>query len=108
MSPPSAFRTHERRSSLGSAARRLFHIGSEDASDDASDDEASDDDDDDDPLPPSPLGQFSVEDELIPKRSPSRRQHALLELLISERTYLADLRVLVNVRICVITALALS
>ncbi len=99
MSPPSAFRTHERRSSLGSAARKLFHIESDDA--------VSDDDDDDTPLPPSPRGQSSVEDGLIPKRSLSRRQHALLELLMSERIYLADLRLLVNVRICVVTTLAL-
>jgi hypothetical protein len=99
MSPPSAFRTHERRSSLGSAARKLFHIESDDA--------VSDDDGDDAPLPPSPRGQSSVEDELIPKRRLSQRQHALLELLISERTYLADLRVLVNVRICVVTTLAM-
>jgi hypothetical protein len=48
MSPPSAFRTHERRSSLGSAARKLFHIESDDA--------VSDDDGDDAPLPPSPRG----------------------------------------------------
>ncbi|KAH9062772.1 hypothetical protein EDB87DRAFT_1710385 [Lactarius vividus] len=88
MSPPSAFRTHERRSSLGSAARKLFHIESDDA---------LSDDDDDIPLPPSPRGQSSVEDELIPKQGLSHRQHALLELLMSERTYLADLRVLVNV-----------
>ncbi|KAH9077250.1 hypothetical protein EDB83DRAFT_2549072 [Lactarius deliciosus] len=88
MTPPSAFRTHERRSSLGSAARKLFHIESDDA---------LSDDDDDIPLPPSPRGQSSVEDELIPKRGLSQRQHALLELLMSERTYLADLRVLVNV-----------
>ncbi|KAH9179774.1 hypothetical protein EDB89DRAFT_2062806 [Lactarius sanguifluus] len=87
MTPPSAFRTHERRSSLGSAARKLFHIESDDALSD----------DDDIPLPPSPRGQSSVEDELIPKRGLSQRQHALLELLMSERTYLADLRVLVNV-----------
>ncbi|KAF8272502.1 hypothetical protein EI94DRAFT_1718174 [Lactarius quietus] len=85
-SPPSAFRTHERRSSLGSAARKLFHIESDDAVSDG---------DDDTPLPPTPLGQPS--DEPIPKRSLSQRQHALLELLMSERTYLADLRVLVNV-----------
>ena len=98
MTPPSAFRTHERRSSLGSAARKLFHIESDDA---------VSDDGDDAPLPPSPRGQSSVEDVLISKRSLSQRQHALLELLMSERTYLADLRVLVNVGICVITALAL-
>lgn len=91
LTPPSSFRTHERRSSLGSAARKLFHIESDDA---VSDD---DDDDDDNPPPPSPRGQSSVEDELIPKRRLSQRQHALLELLMSERTYLADLRVLVNV-----------
>ena len=97
MSPPSAFRTHERRSSLGSAARKLFHIESDDAVSDS----------DDTPLPPSPRAQFSVEDEPIPKRSLSQRQHALLELLMSERTYLDDLRMLVNVRVCVINILAL-
>jgi hypothetical protein len=97
MSPPSAFRTHERRSSLGSAARKLFHIESDDAVSDS----------DDTPLPPSPRAQSSVEDEPIPKRSLSQRQHALLELLMSERTYLDDLRMLVNVRVCVINILAL-
>ena len=97
MSPPSAFRTHERRSSLGSAARKLFHIESDDAVSDS----------DDTPLPPSPRGQSSVEHEPIPKRSLSQRQHALLELLMSERTYLADLRILVNVRVCVVSILAL-
>jgi hypothetical protein len=96
MSPPSAYRTHERRSSLGSAARKLFHIESDDAISDS----------EDSPLPPSPRGQSSVEDEPIPKRSLSQRQHALLELLMSERTYLTDLRVLVNVRVCVVSILA--
>ena len=98
MSPPSAFRTHERRSSLGSAARKLFHIESDDG---------VSDDGDDTPLSPSPRGQPSAEDELIPKRSLSQRQHALLELLMSERAYLDDLRVLVNVRISVFTTFAL-
>lgn len=95
MSPPSAFRTHERRSSLGSAARKLFHIESDDAISDS----------EDTPPPPTPRGHSSVEDEPIPKRSLSQRQHALLELLISERTYLADLRILVNVRVYVVTFL---
>lgn len=95
MSPPSAFRTHERRSSLGSAARKLFHIESDDAISDS----------EDTPPPLTPRGHSSVEDEPIPKRSLSQRQHALLELLISERTYLADLRVLVNVRAYVVTYL---
>jgi hypothetical protein len=53
------------------------------------------------------VAQSSVEDEPIPKRRLSQRQHALLELLMSERTYLADLRVLVNVRVCVVTTLAI-
>jgi hypothetical protein len=86
-SPPSAFRTHERRSSLGSAARKLFHIESDDAISDS----------EDTPPPPSPRGHSSGEYEPIPKRSLSQRQHALLEILMSERTYLADLRVFVNV-----------
>ncbi|KAI0307232.1 hypothetical protein B0F90DRAFT_1814016 [Multifurca ochricompacta] len=87
-SPPSAFRTHERRSSLGIAARRLFHIEGDDA---------TSDDGDDLPVPPVPSGLVHAEEELIPKRSVSERHHALLELLMSERSYLADLRVLVNV-----------
>jgi hypothetical protein len=40
-----------------------------------------------------------MEDEFTPKRSSIERQHALLELLVSEQNYLADLRTLVNVRI---------
>lgn len=87
MSPPSAFRTHERRTSFGSAARKLFHIESDDAISDS----------EDSPLPPTPRGPSSAEDEPTPKRSLSQRQHALLELLMSERTYLADLRIIVNV-----------
>lgn len=92
MSPPSAFRSHRRRSSLGSAARRLFHIEDED-------DDAASDDGDDSPVTPVHRGDAPVEDELIRKRRALERQHALLELLVSERNYLADLRTLVNVRI---------
>jgi len=54
----------------------------------------------DDPLaPPGRVGHAPVKDELAPKRSPIERQHALLELLVSERNYLMDIRTLVNVRI---------
>ena len=95
MSPPSSFRNHQRRPSLGSAARRLFHI--------EDDNEASDDDDDDDDPPTAPDDRIGIapveDDECVPKRSALERQHALLELLESERNYLADLRTLVNVRI---------
>lgn len=85
-SPPSAFRIRRRRSSLDGAVRRLFHIEGDDA--------ASDDGDD------SPDHQgLAPEVEFIPKRSVLERQHALLELLVSERNYLADLRTLVYVRI---------
>jgi hypothetical protein len=67
--------------------RRLFHIEDDDA--------ASDDGDDS----PDHRDLTPVEVEFIPKRSVLERQHALLELLVSERNYLADLRILVNVRI---------
>lgn len=86
--PPSAFRTHRRRSSLD-AARRLFHIESDDAGSD----------DGDDSLVAADLQGLAPEAEFIPKRSVLERQHALLELLVSERNYLADLRTLVYVRI---------
>jgi hypothetical protein len=88
--PPSAFRIHRRRSSLESTARRLFHI---------EDDDAPSDDGDDPLTPPDRVGHVPVEDEFTPKRSSIERQHALLELLVSERNYLTDLRMLVNVRI---------
>jgi hypothetical protein len=91
--PPSAFRIHRRRSSLESAARRLFHIEDDD------DDDAASDDGDDSFAMPDRVGLAPVEDEFIPKRSSIERQHALLELLVSERNYLTDLRTLVNVRI---------
>jgi hypothetical protein len=89
-SPPSAFRIHRRRSSLDGAVRRLFHIEGDDAASDDGDDslDASDRRD-----------AAPVEVQLIPKRSVLERQLALLELLVSERNYLADLRILVNVRI---------
>lgn len=91
--PPSAFLTHQRCSSLGSAARRLFHI--------AGDDAASDDGDD--PVTEPDRSLSPVEDEVIPKRSAPERHHALLELLVSERNYLVELRTLVNVRFCLIS-----
>jgi hypothetical protein len=82
-SPPSAYRIHQRRPSLDGAVRRLFHIEGDDA--------ASDDGDD--------FPTASDSREVVPKRSALERQHALLELLVSERNYLADLRTLVYVRI---------
>jgi hypothetical protein len=88
--PPSAFLTHQRCSSLGSAARRLFHIEGDDVASDDGDDPGTD---------PDRYGLAPVEDELIPKRSAAERHHALLEILVSERNYLVDLRTLVNVRI---------
>ncbi|KAH9966020.1 hypothetical protein BC827DRAFT_1265090 [Russula dissimulans] len=88
--PPSAFRTHRRRSSLGTAARRLFHIEDED-------DDAASDDGDDPPATPDHRDDAPVEDDLIRKRNALERRHALLELLVSERNYLADLRTLVNI-----------
>jgi hypothetical protein len=88
--PPSAFRIRRRRSSLESTARRLFHI---------EDDDAPSDDGDDPLAPPGRVGHAPVKDEFTPKRSSIERQHALLELLVSERNYLTDLRTLVNVRI---------
>jgi hypothetical protein len=88
--PPSAFRTHRRRSSLDGAVRRLFHIEDEDVvSDDGDDSFAA----------PDGHGLAPVEAEFVSKRSVLERQHALLELLVSERNYLADLRMLVYVRI---------
>ena len=99
MTPPSAFRTGRRRSSLQGTAQRLFHIEGED-------DDAASDDGDDSLAAPDRAGLAPVEDEFIPKRSSIERQHALLELLVSERNYLADLRTLVNVRIYPIAPLA--
>jgi hypothetical protein len=87
--PPSAFRNHRRRSSLESTARRLFHI----------EDDAESDDEDDPLASPDRVDLAPLEDESIRKRSSIERQHALLELLVSERNYLMDLRTLVNVRI---------
>ena len=87
--PPSAFRIHRRRSSLDGAVRRLFHIESDDAGSD----------DGDDSLVAPDLQGLAPEAEFIPKRSVLERQHALLELLVSERNYLASLRTLVYVRI---------
>jgi len=72
-----------------STARRLFHI----------EDDAESDDGDDPLATPDRVGLGPVEDESIRKRSSIERQHALLELLVSERNYLIDLRTLVNVRI---------
>jgi hypothetical protein len=87
-SPPSAYRIHRRRSSLDGAVRRLFHIEGDDA--------ASDDGDD---SPTASDSRDIAPVEVVPKRSALERQHALLELLESERNYLADLRTLVYVRI---------
>ena len=97
--PPSAFRPRRHRSSLQGTAQRLFHIEGED-------DDAASDDGDDSLAAPDRAGLAPVEDEFIPKRSSIERQHALLELLVSERNYLADLRTLVNVRIYPIAPLA--
>jgi hypothetical protein len=72
-----------------STARRLFHI----------EDDAESDDGDDPLTAPDRIDLAPVEDESIRKRSHIERQHALLELLVSERNYLMDLRTLVNVRI---------
>ncbi|KAI0268337.1 hypothetical protein BC834DRAFT_968530 [Gloeopeniophorella convolvens] len=88
MSPPSAFRHHERRSSLGGAARRLFHIENDDAGSDDGDDQS---------IAPDVHGAGPAGDDPGPKRSVSGRHHALLELLATERGYLADLRALVTV-----------
>lgn len=88
-SPPSAYRIHRRRSSLDGAVKRLFHI---------EDDDAVSDDGDDSPSA-SDSRDLAPEDVEVPKRSALERQHALLELLVSERNYLADLRTLVYVRI---------
>ena len=63
--------------------RKLFHI---------EDDDAVSDDGDDSPA-------ASDNREVVSKQSALERQHALLELLVSERNYLADLRTLVYVRI---------
>lgn len=87
--PPSAFRTRRRRSSLESTTRRLFHI----------EDDAESDDGDDPLAAPDGVDLAPVDGESIRKRSFVERQYALLELLVSERNYLMDLRTLVNVRI---------
>jgi hypothetical protein len=70
--------------------RRLFHIEGDDAASDDGDDSPGASDSRD--LAPEDV-------EVVPKRSVLERQHALLELLVSERNYLADLRTLVYVRI---------
>lgn len=87
-SPPSAYRIHRRRSSLDGAVIRLFHIEDDAASDDGDDFPSASDSRD-----------LAPEDVEVPKRSALERKHALLELLVSERNYLADLRTLVYVRI---------
>jgi hypothetical protein len=89
-SPPSAYRIHRRRSSLDGAVRRLFHIEGDDG---------ASDDGDDSPTASDSRDLASEDIEVVPKRSVLERQHALLELLVSERNYLADLRTLVYVRI---------
>ena len=70
--------------------RRLFHIEGDDAASDDGDDSPSGSDSRD--LTPEDV-------EVVPKRSALECKHALLELLVSERNYLADLRTLVYVRI---------
>lgn len=87
-SPPSAYRIHRRRSSLDGAVQRLFHIEGDDAASDDGDDSPTASDSRD--LTPEDV-------EVVPKRSTQERQHALLELLVSERNYLADLRTLVYI-----------
>jgi hypothetical protein len=87
--PPPVFLTHQRCSSLGSAARRLFHIEGDDVASDDGDDPVTE---------PDRRGVPPVGDEFIPKRNASERHHALLELLVSERNYLVVLRTLINVR----------
>jgi len=69
--------------------KRLFHI---------EDDDAASDDGDDSPVASDSRYLADVVED-VPKRSVLERQHALLELLVSERNYLADLRTLVYVRI---------
>jgi hypothetical protein len=88
--PPSAYRIHSRRSSLDGAVRKLFHIEGDDA---------ASDDGDDSPVASDSRDLAPEDVEVVHKRSTLERQHALLELLVSERNYLADLRTLVYVRI---------
>ena len=70
--------------------RKLFRIEGDDAASDDGDDFSS---------ASNSRGLTPEDVEVVLKRSTLERQHALLELLVSERNYLADLRTLVYVRI---------